>query len=181
MVSGLLSLYFSLTLSTKGLARSVCGSSKRLAMSTLAWHAWEERNQEKPTSRCSPSRALYVCDLIPACSRVSTPIVSGIYHTRWPVRAGLSALVPLLNCPAATWLPALLPACCMPSASFFFSFLSLLFFSASVACVSVAILPLCSRPPLARRSDRLRSYSILLGPTVCWSITGGPPCSCPAG
>jgi hypothetical protein len=106
----LLSLYFSLTLSTKG-SLDLCGSSNRLAMSTLGLPGRGRRNQEKPTSRCSPSRALYVCD--PSMFLCVQP--QRHYPVRGPLRARAATVSRCTACmpyPAATWLPARLPAAC---------------------------------------------------------------------
>jgi hypothetical protein len=81
------SLYFSLTLSTKG-SLDLCGGQAN------AWpcppQTWPGtgRNQEKPTSRCSPSRALSGCPFVILVHPVCPPLgSSGIRHHRPGARA----------------------------------------------------------------------------------------------
>ena len=167
----LLRLYFSLTLSTKG-SLDLCGSSKRLAMSTLGLPG--RRNQEKPTRRCSPSRALYVCD--PSMFLCVQP--QRHHPVRGPLRARAATVSRCVACmpyPAATWLPARPPAwtaCCLPSASFFFFSLSARVGAMRRRCSAARVpAPPCNctvqaATPPARRSDLLRSYSIFLGPAA---------------
>ena len=140
-------------------------------------HTWpaalEGRNQEKPTSRCSPSRALYVWD--PSMFLCVQP--QRHHPVRGPLRARAATVSRCVACmpyPAATWLPARPPAwtaCCLPSASFFFFSLSARVGAMRRRCSAARVRPhraiaLCSRPPPARRSDVLRSYSIFLGPAA---------------